>query len=137
MDRALLSRFPVKIEMNPLKKDKEFELLKDRFNINNPEELELLENVCDIAAHTREQIKLEESKLTNFIPTRSTVEIAELITDGFNLIEIAETTIYPNFSDDGGIDSERTYMKQLVQKYIKTTDEELYTDPVEKDSVPF
>lgn len=137
MDRALLSRFPVKIEMNPLKKDKEFELLKDRFNINNPEELELLENICDIAAHTRDQIKLEESKLTNFIPTRSTVEIAELITDGFNLIEIAETTIYPNFSDDGGIDSERTYMKQLVQKYIKTTDEELYTDPTDKDSVPF
>jgi len=137
MDRALLSRFPVKIEMEPLKKDKEFALLKDRFNIENEDDLHLLESVCDIAEHTRTQVKLEESKLTNFIPTRATVEIAELIVDGFSLVEIAETTIYPNFSDDGGVDSERTYMKQLVQKYIKSTDEELFTDPTNESQVPF
>lgn len=137
MDRALLSRFPVKIEMDPLKKDKEFSLLKERFNITDEEKLEVLENICDIAEHTRSQVKLEESKITNFIPTRTTVEIAELIVDGFSLIEIAETTIYPNFSDDGGVDSERTYMKQLIQKYIKTTDEELYSDPTNETNVPF
>ena len=27
-------------------------------------------------------------------------------------------TIYPQYSDDGGVDSERVFIKQLVQKYI-------------------
>lgn len=138
MDRALLSRFPVKIEMNPLDKDTEFNLLKSRFNLTDENQLEILKAVCEIADHTRKQVKQEDSKLTNFIPTRSTVEIAELIVDGFNLLEIAETTIYPNFNDDGGVDSERTYLRQLVQKYVKTnTKETLFSDPLKAEQPPF
>lgn len=140
MDRALLSRFPVKIEMSPLDKNSEINLLKERFNITDANQLDILTAVCDIADHTRHQVKQEDSKISNFIPTRSTVEIAELIVDGFSLMEIAETTIYPNFSEDGGVDSERTYMKQLVQKYIGTDAlKNLFNDPVKKDndSVPF
>lgn len=138
MDRALLSRFPVKIEMNPLDTDSEFNLLKTRFNIDSVDQLQILKSVCEIADHTRKQVKYEDSKLTNFIPTRSTVEIAELIVDGFNLVEIAETTIYPNFSEDGGVDSERTYIKQLVQKYVKVdTKNTLFNDPVKSDEPPF
>ena len=139
MDRALLSRFPVKIEMTPLDRASEFELLKSRFDITDTDKLDMLNAVCDIADHTRKQVKLEDSKITNFLPTRSTVEIAELIVDGFNLLEIAETTIYPNFSDDGGVDSERTYVKQLVQKYIKTESKtNLFNDPIkENNQVPF
>ena len=38
--------------------------------------------------------------------------------DGFDLNEAAEVTVYPQFSDDGGLESERTYVKQLVQKYV-------------------
>jgi MoxR-like ATPase len=137
MDRALLSRFPVKIEVTPLDKDAEFSLLKNRFNINSNEQLDVLKSVCEIADHTRKQIKQEDSKLTNFIPTRSTVEIAELIVDGFNLLEIAETTIYPNFTEDGGVDSERTYIRQLVQKYIKVeSKEKLFNDPLNNTTQP-
>ena len=83
MDRALLSRFPVKIEVTPLDKDSEFNLLKNRFNISTENQLDMLKAVCEIAEHTRKQVKQDDSKLTNFIPTRSTVEIAELIVDGF------------------------------------------------------
>jgi|TARA_R110000868_G_scaffold251412_7_gene508197 MoxR-like ATPase len=139
MDRALLSRFPVKIEMTPLDRASEFELLKNRFNITDAEKIDMLNAVCDIADHTRKQVKMEDSKINNFLPTRSTVEIAELIVDGFNLLEIAETTIYPNFSEDGGVDSERTYIRQLVQKYIKTeTKTNLFNDPIKESStVPF
>jgi len=113
--------------------------LKSRFDITDTDKLDMLNAVCDIADHTRKQVKLEDSKITNFLPTRSTVEIAELIVDGFNLLEIAETTIYPNFSDDGGVDSERTYVKQLVQKYIKTESKtNLFNDPIkENNQVPF
>ena len=138
MDRALLSRFPVKIEMTPLDKDAEFNLLKSRFKLKDDSHLEILKDICEIADHTRKQIKQDDSKLTNFIPTRSTVEIAELIVDGFNLLEIAETTIYPNFSEDGGVDSERTYLRQLVQKYVKIeTKATLFNDPVKTDQPPF
>lgn len=142
MDRALLSRFPVKIEMTPLDKNSEFNLLKSRFNISG-DQVNILNSICEIAEHTRKQVKQEDSKLTNFIPTRSTVEMAELIVDGFSLLEIAEMTIYPNFSEDGGIDSERTYIKQLVQKYIidENSNNTLFKDPIVKEQedqvVPF
>jgi MoxR-like ATPase len=139
MDRALLSRFPVKIEMDPLDNDAEFNLLKSKFPIKDDSDEEyILRSVCEIADHTRKQMITDDPKITNFIPTRTTVEIAELIVDGFSLEEIAETTIYPNFPQDGGVDSERVYMKQLVQKFIVSSDEELYTGPsVESDEIPF
>jgi MoxR-like ATPase len=137
MDRALMSRFPVKLEMSPLSKEVEFNYLKDRFNISETEHLYILNSIVEIAVHTRDQIKSEDSKLSNFIPTRSTVEISELILDGFNLLEIAETAIYPNFTVEGGMDSERTYVKQLVQKYIKVESKRnLFSDPLTKSEQP-
>lgn len=137
MDRALLNRFPVKIEMTPMEMSMEYDYLKSRFDITNEEELYVLKSVCEIADHTRKQIYQDDSKLTNFISTRSTVEIAELIVDGFSLVDIAEMTIYPNFTEDGGIDSERTYIKQLVQKYVKVeTNTPLFNDPTNQGQQP-
>jgi hypothetical protein len=40
--------------------------------------------------------------------------------DGFTLDQAAEILIYPLFSDEGGSDSERIYVKQIVQKYLAT-----------------
>ena len=118
MDRALLNRFPVIIEMNPLNKEDELRLVKQYIDVNNEEQMKTLESIVDIAAKTREQVKLEDGKLTNFLSTRAVVEMAELISDGFNLLEIAEMNIYPNFSSDGGADAERVFMRQLLQKYL-------------------
>ena len=39
-------------------------------------------------------------------------------------MEAAEIAILPYFSNDGGLDSERVFMKQVVQKFIKTEDAE-------------
>jgi hypothetical protein len=44
--------------------------------------------------------------------------MARLVLDGFSLNEIAEMTIYPLYSEDGGQDCERLFVKQLTQKYI-------------------
>ena len=118
MDRALLNRFSVKIEMEPLDAENEFNLLKSRFDITDDSLLETLKHMVEIAGHTRKVLKQEDSSLTNFLSTRDTVEMAELLTDGFSLLEIAENVIYPNFEQEGGADSERTYIKQLVQKYV-------------------
>ena len=49
--------------------------------------------------------------------------------DGFDLSEIAELILYPLYSDDGGGESERIYMRQLIQKYVqKGNKKELFTD---------
>jgi hypothetical protein len=58
------------------------------------------------------------------------VEAAGLIYDGFSLMEAADIAILPYFSNDGGLDSERVFMKQLVQKYIKTeeSDSQLFNE---------
>jgi hypothetical protein len=60
----------------------------------------------------------ETGKIDTAISTRSSVEMAGLMFDGFGLDEAAQVSVYPQFSNDGGVDSERTFVKQLVQKYI-------------------
>jgi len=113
MDRAILDRF-VTIEMDVLDDVKELGLLKFMF----PEVKEYeLKAIAEIAHHTRTQSMSENGKLTSMVSTRASVEMAGLIYDGFELNEAAEISIYPFFSQDGGVDSERTYIKQLVQKY--------------------
>jgi hypothetical protein len=64
----------------------------------------------------------------------ASVEIAGLLYDGFGLDEAAEVTVYPQFSDDGGLESERTYVKQLVQKYVSDGSSEDLFNEEEMDS---
>lgn len=113
MDRALMDRF-ITIEMDSLDKDMEFALLKMKY----PEADEKsLDAIAEIGSITRKEVRQANPKLTSALSTRAAVELASLIYDGFTLAEAAEVAIYPFFSEDGGVDSERTYVKQLVQKY--------------------
>jgi MoxR-like ATPase len=127
MDRAILDRF-VNIEMDVLNAEEEQGLLKLMFP--NVEE-SLLKAVAEISSHTRDVSRSEVGKLSNMVSTRVSVETAGLLYDGFDLMEAAEVAILPFFSQDGGMESERTYVKQLIQKYIPTTDEKLFTGPQE------
>jgi len=128
MDRALVDRFTI-IEMDTLNKDQESELLKD---LHPGITKEQANTIAEIASLTRKELTNESPKLTNAISTRLSVEIAGLLEDGFTLPEAAETCIYPFFDNDGGVDSERTYMKQLVQKYIGgDSKEELFEEDKE------
>ena len=130
MDRAILDRF-VTIEMDVLDDVKEFGLLKFMFPEVNEYDLKA---IAEIAHHTRTQSMSENGKLTSMVSTRASVEMAGLIYDGFELNEAAEISIYPFFSQDGGVDSERTYIKQLVQKYqIDENGEPLFKE-VDDDS---
>jgi MoxR-like ATPase len=132
MDRALLDRF-VTIEVDVLDAEKEYELLKMLYPDTNDY---ALKSVAEIAAHTRDQIKSDAGKLTTAVSTRTSVEMAGLLYDGFTLLEAAEVAIFPFYSQDGGMDSERTYIKQLIQKYIvdENEGEKLFNEVKEDDS---
>ena len=122
MDRAIMDRFTT-IEMDLLDKQSEYDLLKMIYREADEYSLNAL---AEIAHTTRELIKSDAGKVTTIVSTRVNVEAAGLIYDGFSLMEAAEIAILPYFSNDGGLDSERVFMKQLVQKYIKseTSEEE-------------
>ena len=131
LDRAILDRFTT-IEMDVLNDEQELNLLKYMYPAVNEEDLKA---VAEIAHHTRE-VSRGDGKLSTGISTRASVETAGLLYDGFSLFEAAEISMFPFFSNDGGADSERTYVKQLVQKYVKDekADEALFTEPTADDS---
>jgi len=118
MDRALEDRF-VTIEMDALDSELELQLLKMKYPAADGQALKA---IAEIAGATRKEAKSENSKLTTVLSTRAAVESASLIYDGFTLAEAAEVAIYPFFDDEGGVDSERTFVKQIVQKYCVNPD---------------
>ena len=123
MDKALLDRFTI-IEMDTLTADQEFDLLTMLFPLVDQESLK---GIGEIAALSRQEATNEVPRIEAGISTRTSVEVASLMFDGFTLAEAAEITIYPQYSNDGGVDSERTFMKQLVQKYCDDgTSEDLF-----------
>jgi nitric oxide reductase NorQ protein len=126
MDRAIMDRF-VTIEMDLLDKQSEYELLKFKFPEADDYSLNALAEIADT---TRQLIKTDASKISTIVSTRVNVEAAGLIYDGFSLNEAAEIAILPYFSNDGGLDSERVFMKQLIQKFNKPEESEdkLFTD---------
>ena len=115
-----MDRFTI-VEMDVLSEEDENSLLNYMFpNVDS----QLLSNVAKIATLTRTESNSETARITSGISTRTTVELCGLLYDGFSLEEAAEVCIYPFFDADGGVDSERTYMKQLVQKYIGSDSED-------------
>jgi len=114
MDKALMDRFTI-VEMDVLSDEEEYGLLTYMFPHVDPE---LLKSVSEIAHSTRVESRNDSGRVSSGISTRTSVEMAGLLYDGFGLDEAAEVTVYPQFSEDGGMESERTYIKQLVQKFI-------------------
>ena len=125
LDKALHDRFTV-IEMDLLNKDEEYGLLKYMFPTIDGE---ALENVSNITSLTRVEASSENARIASGVSTRTSVEIAGLLFDGFSLLEAADITIYPQYDAGGGVDSERTFVKQIVQKFISDgSEEELFTE---------
>ena len=113
IDRALLDRFAI-LEMDVLSYEQEYQLLSSKCTVNQ----ETLLKLCDIIKDIRKEVKSDTPRISTSISTRATLEIAELLEDAFTLEQAIEILVYPLFSDEGGNDSERTYVKQVVQKYL-------------------
>ena len=123
MDRALLDRFII-LEIDLLSEEQESSLLQMLY----PEaKVDMLKNIAAIVSATRKELTTEVPRISTSISTRASIEFASLLYDGFTLEEAASVVVYPQFDDAGGLDSERTFIKQLVQKYIPAqTDENLF-----------
>ena len=125
LDKALMDRFTV-IEMDLLNDEEELGLLKYMFPTVDESELK---NISSITHLTRTEAQTDNPRITSGVSTRTSVEIAGLLFDGFSLMEAADITIYPQYDATGGVDSERTFVKQIVQKFVSDgSDEELFTD---------
>ena len=125
LDKALMDRFTI-IEMDVLNDEEEFGLLKYMFPSVDEE---ALKNVADITHLTRVEAGTDNPRITSGVSTRTSVEIAGLLFDGFSLMEAADITIYPQYDATGGVDSERTFVRQIVQKFVSDgSDENLFTD---------
>ncbi len=113
MDKALMDRFTI-VEMDVLSEEDENSLLNYMFpNVDS----QLLSNVAKIATLTRTESNSETARISSGISTRTTVELCGLLFDGFTLEEASEVSIYPQYDSTGGVDSERTFVKQIVQKF--------------------
>lgn len=114
MDRALMDRFTV-AEIPYLTAGQETNLLGQIYP-------ELLMKdalaLAEIAEATRREIQSDMPQISTMISTRSVIEMAGLMVDGFTLGEVANVGIYPMYSNEGGLQSERTFVRQIVQKYI-------------------
>ena len=113
MDKALMDRFTI-VEMDVLSEEDENSLLNYMFpNVDST----VLGNVAKIASLTRTESNSDTARIGSGVSTRTTVELCGLLYDGFSLEEAAEVSIYPQYDSAGGVDSERTFVKQIVQKF--------------------
>ncbi len=128
IDRAILDRFAL-IEMEPLSEENEFTLLKGKFpSIDD----KVLNNLCSIVSSIRKEINSDTPRLSTMVSTRNTIEIAELLDDGFTLEDASQLLIYPLFPNDGN-DSERVFVKQLIQKFVQAESKKQLFDITELD----
>ena len=125
LDKALMDRFTV-IEMDLLNKEEELGLLKYMFPTL---EESSLDKVASITSLTRDEAATDNPRISSGVSTRTSVEIAGLLFDGFSMLEAADITIYPQYDATGGVDSERTFVKQIVQKFVSDgSSDELFTE---------
>jgi hypothetical protein len=77
-----------------------------------------MDTLADISEDIRIECIKEDTNITSLLSPRSLIKMAELVLDGFTLKEIAEVAIYTEYPDDGGSDSERTFVKTILQQYF-------------------
>lgn len=125
LDRALTDRFMV-LEMDLMTKEEQEQYLNTLFP-DNGQSNAILASIYDTIM---KESRLDNSKVSTYFSTRMVIETASLVADGFTISEASEISIFPFYSADGGLSSERTYIKQIVQRYIpdETLQSELFVE---------
>jgi nitric oxide reductase NorQ protein len=110
LDRALKDRFCL-VELDYPPRDTEVALLIAKSGINQ----KAAQRLVDFAHTCRELWRREE--LSTPVSTRSLLETAAAVIDGFTLLEALEYTVFPLFDATAGADAERTRVRQVVQRF--------------------
>ena len=131
MDRALKDRFMI-LEMDVLTKEQQALLIKQVCPTISESVINILTGIYN---QIQNEVESGSGKISTGISTRTILAASSLICDGFSIKDSIEVCVFPYFSNDGGLDSERTYVRQIVQKFIP--DEHLKDDNMfnEKDAV--
>jgi MoxR-like ATPase len=114
VDRALLDRFD-EVDIDPPPRDSEFDLLT-RLYPDVP--TNQIAAVADLADSLRQEKSKPNARINTAPSTRVTVRMGGLLNDGFDLSEVVEISVFPIYSDAGGVTSDRTYVRGLVQQYL-------------------
>lgn len=111
IDAALNTRFFPKLEMNYMTQAQETTILMRREDISKED----ASNIAFIANRIR--IMAQKGELQNGVSTRETLQCAEMIHDGFSVIDSMESAFLPMFDAGGGptdATSERAQVKQII-----------------------
>jgi hypothetical protein len=120
LDRALVDRL-VRIDVGFLTKEQEISILNKNFPSLSEIQVNALSSLADII---RKDYQSDNPKVQTYISTRMLISTAGLVSDGFSLRASVIETIFPHFDDEGGVDSERTFVNQAFQKaYIYAKDD--------------
>lgn len=130
IDKALNRRFPIKLEMPSLNGKELNQLFDILFHSRTDDEKKLMKTLSKISDDLIAQCKLEDAPISSFISAANIIEMCELVMDGFTLTEIAEAAIYPEYQNDGGADSERSFCQSIIQKYLPNDSKTPIHDPL-------
>ncbi len=109
IDRALLDRF-FPIELDYLREDEEIQVLMKRTGV----EEKVASSIVKVANEVRKQAK--EQELSNAISIRHNLQVASLVSDGFDVDKALMSTIMPLFQDGIGI-SERSKVMSIISAF--------------------
>lgn len=114
IDRAIQDRFLI-LEMDLLDKTQQGKLINYVCPNLNEQTVDILSSIY---TQVYNEVLSGHGKVSTTISTRTILRAAALICDGFTIGEALEVCVFPYFTEEGGADSERTYVRQIVQKFI-------------------
>jgi nitric oxide reductase NorQ protein len=118
VDFALADRFAI-LEMDILSKLQQESLIRHACPKIDDKTVEVLTSIYD---QINTELATNNGKIQTRMSTRSMIRAARHICDGFSINEALDLCIYPYFDGEGGLDSERTFVQIIAQKYVGTGD---------------
>jgi len=116
VDFALADRFAI-LEMDILSKLQQESLIRHACPKIDDKTVEVLTSIYD---QINTELATNNGKIQTRMSTRSMIRAARHICDGFSINEALDLCIYPYFDGEGGLDSERTFVQIIAQKYVGT-----------------
>jgi nitric oxide reductase NorQ protein len=118
VDFALADRFAI-LEMDILSKIQQQSLIRHACPKIDDKTVEILTSIYD---QINTELATNNGKIQTRMSTRSMIRAARHICDGFSINEALDLCIYPYFDGEGGLDSERTFVQIIAQKYVGAGD---------------